>query len=209
MYLSFPRLKENGFLNRIKTQENDTIKIQISGSTEITAEISSTDTINVLLDHIDQKDSRFIYNGMVLNPSLTFNFYGITDKDTVYVLPSETYKPQNIPENHPAPDLTKQLQAHFNKYWAHRTADPEAFQRFKDTADPRTAHENARLVDIQRSKMESNPRQYRAMCTKIMNSPHSQPLLSRPKLAADDQMQKSAPFGMRNDNMVASSGPKI
>ena len=210
MFLSVSRLKGSGFLNRISAQDG-LISINLSqDNQQQETQISRLDSISVLTDITKQEGSRFVYNGMILNPSLTFAFYGITEKDIIYVLPPEPKEVQKIPEKAKLPDMTKQLRDHFNKHWAHRTADPEeAFQRFKDTADPKTARENARIMDLQRSKMEANPAQYRKMCLKFQNSNMAKPLDVPAKIPISSQLQKEPSLGINNRNVLPNQRPEI
>ena len=210
MFLSVNRLKANGFLNRIQP-ENSSITINLSNNNQqqIT-EISRMDSISVLSDIIKQEGSRFVYNGMILNPSLTFAFYGINEKDVIFVLPPEPKEIQKMPEKPQIPDMTNQLRDHFNKHWAHRTADPEeAFERFKNTADPKTARENARIIDLQRSKIEANPAQYRKMCTKFQNANQAKPFGVPTKFQISPQLQKETAMGINHQSMLHNKAPKV
>ena len=51
--------------------------------------------------------------------------------------------------------------------------DPEfVFQRFQDSINPETAFEAARITDIYRSRIESNPLSFRKFCKKYHNYSH-------------------------------------
>jgi hypothetical protein len=144
------------------------INIRLTGRVTASVTVSNQDPISVLLKESPQKSYKLVYNGTILNPSLSFSFYGITQRDLIYVISPQTKEVVKTPPVSQIPDLTKHIREHFDRNWAHRTNDTEAtFQRFKDSVDKVTCMENARLVDIKRSKMEANPSQYRKVCQRF------------------------------------------
>ena len=142
--------------------------IRLAGRFSAQTTISLDDPISILNKITEKSDFRYVYNGMVLNSSLSFSFYGISERDIIYVIAPEEKTCKVSIATQTVPDITQQLRSHFDKHWAQHLSDPEtAFQRFQDAANPITARENARLNDLQRAKAESTPVGYRKICAKF------------------------------------------
>ena len=156
---------------RFRPPESSTINIRIAGNISQEKIISIQDEISILKDISKNEDCRFVYNGMILNPALSFAFYGIKENDTIFIVTPENQNKLVSVGTQAVPDLTAQLRSHFDKHWAHKLSDPEAaFQKFMDATDPITARENARLMDLHRNKVESSTVGYRKLCTKFKNA---------------------------------------
>lgn len=66
--------------------------------------------------------------------------------------------------------VNKKMQKIFIEKCSGNMRDPEfVFQRFKDSINPDTAFEAARITDIYRSKIESNSLSFRKLCKKYNN----------------------------------------
>ena len=151
------------------------MEVRLTGKVSKTVRVSNYDQISTLLKELPKKNARLVYNGMVLNPSLTFSFYGISQKDLIFVISAQTKETFDSTATHDIPDITKQLREHFNKNWANSVSDPDAaFQRFNDSANPVTSMENARIMDLRKSKMEASPLQYRKLCQRFKKMEASQ-----------------------------------
>ena len=157
--------------SRYRPPNPSTVRIHLSGNVSTEKTISTNDEISTLMEFANNGDSRFVYNGMILNPALSFAFYGITENDTIYVVTPENHHKLVSVGTQAVPDMTAQLRSHFDKHWGHRLSDPDtAFQKFKDAYDPITARENARLIDLHRTKIESSTIGYRRLCSKFRNA---------------------------------------
>ncbi|EAY05662.1 hypothetical protein TVAG_216380 [Trichomonas vaginalis G3] len=144
------------------------ITIRISGRAKLTTKISPFDAIESLDDLTENKGYRFVYNGAILLPTLSFSFYKIKENDIIYAVSPKVPETPIVAQERKIPDMTKQLREYFDRNWAHRVADPEeAFKRFQDTADPRVKYENARINDIIRDKQESSAAGFRKVCSRF------------------------------------------
>ena len=89
---------------------------------------------------------RFIFNGVELIESMTFDFYGIKDGDSIIALPAD--------------------QAVFSTHqWLNLTRDSDTFNDcMRWMLDPRTNGEASRLRDLHMLKMERRSKLFMRMC---------------------------------------------
>ncbi|KAK8883284.1 hypothetical protein M9Y10_045935 [Tritrichomonas musculus] len=106
--------------------------------------ISNSDTsFNLITNHE--------HSNSILNPNISLN--------------------RNDQKNRSSNDLVnKKVQKFFMEKCSGNMRDPEfVFQRFKDSINPKTAFEAARITDIYRSRIESNSSSFRKLCKKYNN----------------------------------------
>ena len=91
---------------------------------------------------------RFIFNGVELLESNTFESYGIKDGDSIIALPAD--QTDSIITTH---------------QWLNLTRDSDTFNDcMRWMLDPRTSGEAARLRDLHRMKMARRPKLFMRMC---------------------------------------------
>ncbi|OHS99162.1 hypothetical protein TRFO_34433 [Tritrichomonas foetus] len=132
----------------------------------------------------EQNEVRFIYNGQVLSPALSFAFYDISNNAEIYVIGScptnKNVMANNIKHrrnqklNRNSCNLVNEslrenerVKKFFNEKLAGKINEPDiVLQRFQDAINPMTAHESARLTDLYRSRIEANTKSFRKLCHK-------------------------------------------
>lgn len=91
---------------------------------------------------------KFIFNGSILAPEMTFDFYGIRNGDTIIALSKESH------ENYTTTGR-----------WITLTRDNENFsESIKSMIHPRTAREASRLKDLHLMKLERKPKLFMKLC---------------------------------------------
>lgn len=171
------------------------LTIRISGRAKLTTTIDPTNMIQCLDELTDNKGYKFVYNGAILSPTLSFSFYNIKDNDLIFAVSPKMPDVTSITPERKVPDMTKQLREYFDKNWAHRVADPdESFKRFQEAADPRTTRENARINDLIRDKQESTPVGYRKICSRLENASLNKQTVFSPSKSVHPPQQ--SPYSM-------------
>lgn len=138
--------------------------------------VNRFDNLYVLADKLQKQSVRFIHNGNVIVPALSFAFHNVQDGDSITAI--------NCHEI-PTPDFNdgledrlrdrelklSQLSHRFNSHWSHRVQDPEAiFQRVKASLDPRTSREQARISDISRQRFEVDTIRHRQVIHRFIHN---------------------------------------
>ena len=102
-----------------------------------------TGQISALQSLWPESPKRFIYNGNQLHETMTFNFYGIRDGDSIIALPKYQFNDLKCSQ------------------WMCLSRDYDSFNEYmKWMVDPRTSDEAARIRDLHIMKMEKRPRAY-------------------------------------------------
>ena len=96
---------------------------------------------------------RFIFNGVQLLESNTFESYGIKDGDSIIALPAD--QTDSIITTH---------------QWLNLTRDSDTFNDcMRWMLDPRTSGEASRLRDLHLMKMERRPKVFMRMCAPFVS----------------------------------------
>lgn len=117
--------------------------------------------------------ARILWNGTVVSPALSFDFYAIKSGDQIVV-----EEPRVLPERgcgsvdraHVNELRCSQLRDQFYRKLANSVKDPEAvLDRIQWMANSMTSMEVARMSDLVHMNAESTPAIYRKTCSRLMN----------------------------------------
>lgn len=148
----------------------DRVNVLVNG---VSLNLNPLDTLFSIEDFFGVRQMRFISNGRVLIPASTLKFNGVKDGDTILAIGPRN--DDNISRNRSMMNKRKlfsieKLKERFDKNWANKFVDPDAiYEQLRDSTDPKTAAESARLSDLFRMRVESNSSAYRKVCTKFSN----------------------------------------
>jgi hypothetical protein len=136
------------------------ITIELRGAVTHFVTVSTSDTISSLCA---VSGFRFVHNGRLLSPALSFGFLGVRDGDVVFVVAAPR---QPTPVCPAKPQLSRnaanRLRERFDAHCSSRFKDPDAaFAYVRDRMDPVTAREAARLTDLFKNRVEECPASYR------------------------------------------------
>ncbi|KAK8842356.1 hypothetical protein M9Y10_025935 [Tritrichomonas musculus] len=164
-------LQDLEIANEAKTPEQ--VNVFVNGQL---LTINSLDPIYEIENVIGIRNMRFVSNGRVLLPALSFKFNGIKDGSTIIALPPKNDIPklthttsfQRIKYNETKRFTISKIKERFEKNWAEKYRDPDSiFEQLRDTTDPRTADESARISDLFRMRIENNHIAFRKVCNKF------------------------------------------
>lgn len=140
------------------------------------ASFNSLDPLYSIEDMLGTRNLRFVSNGRLLSPALSFKFNEIKDGDSISALPHQ----QNMPilQKPTSYQITKfnaskrfkvnKIKERFEKNWAEKYIDPDSvFEQLRDATDPRTADESARISDLFKMRVENNRFAFRKVCNKL------------------------------------------
>ena len=139
-----------------KTEYGETIEITINAENPKKIKVDSMEQISILDKYSYSTKYSIIYNGMILNPSLSFAFYGIRNGDNIYIVKR---KEKAIRKKD---DSTSYLSEYHLR---------ELIRQVNSANYPEQEslhHEAVRLVDLSFNKLMYRPTSYRRMCT-ILN----------------------------------------
>lgn len=161
-----------------------------------------------------QSNFKIIFEGRVLSPALSFSFQGVKDGSELFVIHSnQNSSTSNIRRSDkfltPNQIITKRfltngkrenimnhLHQRFDKQWGNKFHDSDSvFEQIKDSIDPTTAGESARLSDIKRLRAEENNNTYQKVCQrfqKIESSNDYFPNYSIPTIVPGKQSEPSS-----------------
>ena len=150
------------------------LSINIKGLIESTIIVSPYDSIQNALNRLGLCHCYAIHNGIVLSTALTFAFYEIGKGESIYIvdnkkaLPSVNYYQLKKNKSRPLHQETvNKLRKLFNDKFDGKLKDLDsAFNFVKCTIDPTSSREAAKVHDLSRQKIESNPVSYRKLLKK-------------------------------------------
>lgn len=115
-------------------------------------------------------DLQFLHKGRILCPSMSLAFLGVNDGDEIYAVGMPSIPVRAKPKSSPSlsgPSLDR-LRERFDAKWATRFRDPDAvFEQLRDSSNPLTAAESARLADLFRTRIETNVSGFRRVCNRF------------------------------------------
>lgn len=137
------------------------IKLHVKGVIDQEIVVPITDQICTLQQYIHNDDYRVVYNGMVLNTSLSFMFYEIANDDTIYVI-------HNCEISRKAKRKIRADSASINMKIANMMKQKCAIL-FNDEKSPNDniSLESSRLLDLSFNKIAYRPSSYRRVCRVI------------------------------------------
>ena len=147
------------------------IRIDLHGCIDLTISVLPADSISSIQNYTLLQNCQYLCKNLVLCPAMSFAFYDITDGDQIYVQSNETEHSLQYSKKHSSskPNMSL-LRKRFDLKFAPRFKEPdEIFQQIQASIDPETSMESARLSDISKIKIESNPLAFRRVCTRFSN----------------------------------------
>jgi hypothetical protein len=128
--------------------------------------MASSDRIGNLRDRVDVVDCDLLFNGEILMDSVTFQMYGIHDRDAIVAVRRVA---QSLDVSH----------------WLSITRDSEAFQdRIRFFFNEQTSRELGRISDVAMLRIERRPRMFRRMCYAVESVEEQRPEDLQKKLNA-------------------------
>ena len=150
--------------NIYNTEINNYITINLKGSLNETLQLPRFDQILVIFQGLPSHRYKIIYNGIVLNDTLSFSFYGISDNSTFFIVEEPSYLKKTN-------ELAKKEAK--SRYRQEKEEDRiRLFRKYslglkEQNSDPLREPEVARLNDLFRGRLESNPSIYRKICSRF------------------------------------------
>lgn len=162
--------------------DNKLFMVSDSGLTESTIIVNNFDQVSSIFEIIGLSNNKYklIYKDKILCPALSFAFYNIQNNDTISIV--ESHMTLNVYSKHncsikqsSSSNIIKNIQQTqlleqsikekdlHNRYISNSNYNN---QRYQDSLNPHIANESARLTDIYRSRIESNTKSFRKLCTK-------------------------------------------
>lgn len=149
------------------------IRIFFHGVVECVMSFKTTDCLFDVSDRLNLSNVRYVSKGSLLIPSFSLGFQGIQDGDEMYVIhraPDITVDNEDVRNRDKKTnnDMLSKLREKFDRGWAHKFKDPESvFKQLKDASNPITASESARISDLFRIRVETNPSAFRKVCARF------------------------------------------
>ncbi|OHS95609.1 hypothetical protein TRFO_38270 [Tritrichomonas foetus] len=169
--------------------------INIAGIIDDSLFVSPFDSLQNALNRLGLSHCYVVYNGSLLSTALSFSFYNIKGNDTIYLVDNKNVRP-TIPSSYkntrslcndnkssygrafqrrscekPRPlhqGMVNKLRKAFNEKYGNRLRDPDtAFNMMKCSVDPTSAREAARVNDLFRQRIETNPSSFRKISAKF------------------------------------------
>ena len=148
---------------------NETITIHLKGVVDETVSVKRCDAPYCLCPP-GFTDVKYVHNGRVLCRSMSFAFLGVNDGDEIHVVGPQP-RVQRPVIRPPVPRNARRLdklRERFDATYAPRFRDPDAvFEQLRDSSDPLTAGESARLADLFRTRVETSVSGFRRVCTRF------------------------------------------
>ena len=133
---------------------SDEIELSVTGKINKKIKVNKMDQISILTENMKDSKNSIIYNGMILNPSLSFGFYGISNGDHIHILERKN-KPFNKKD-----DLDFGFDEIEYRFLLRQVKGSNSFRE----TDPTVRNEAVRLVDLSFNKLVYRPTSYRRMC---------------------------------------------
>ena len=162
---SFDHINKFSLNNNFGTEK---LRLQVRGAIDCEISVSLADSIGHIGEMFALPNCRYMYHNMILCPAMSFAFYNVIENDEITVLPLPETNCSISPKQTKSRDITSLLRDRFNSKYANNFSDPEAvFQQLQYSINPETAHESARLADLSRLRIETNPHFYRKICSRF------------------------------------------
>ena len=138
--------------------------------------VNSLDPLYSIENILGNRNMRFVSNGRILSPALSFTFNGIKDGDSITALhPQQNISQFDLPTPYQRSKYgaskrfkVNKIKERFEKNWAEKYIDPDSvFEQLRDATDPRTANESARISDLFKMRVENNRFAFRKVCLKL------------------------------------------
>ena len=139
--------------NGVRT-DSEEIEVALCGKINKKIKVNTFDTISKLTENMNDSKNSIIYNGMVLNPSLSFGFYGITNGDLLHIIERRN---RQIGKRDDTDFGFDEMEYRF------LLRHVKSSGSFRET-DPSVRNEAVRLVDLSFNKLVYRPTSYRRMC---------------------------------------------
>ncbi|EAX92699.1 hypothetical protein TVAG_148020 [Trichomonas vaginalis G3] len=147
--------------NSSNSVNEETITIRITGREKTIISISNYKPISIIDEFMDNKGYRFVYNGMILNPALSFAFYKIKNNSLIFAVKGKESNLDTEKKSNSQIDKTHQLKDYFQRNWAHHFANPE--QAFENSQNPSIVKEALRIHDLSLERKESSISEFRKL----------------------------------------------
>lgn len=176
---SFPM----GTVIDINLTGNDSYLVPDDSLSTTTITVKITDPVSSIFDAIGSpnRQDKIVFNGQILCPALSFAFYNIHNNDTISLISpqmptsisagnlsgnvplkdSSSNRPVLIAAPLPLPITHKRTLFHSNSSNFFKSISP------KNNREQSRAAETARLTDIYKTRIESNSKSFRKLCTKF------------------------------------------
>lgn len=175
------------------------MRLQLVGFITQEVEAHTTDSIHDLLERIGAPNARVIIGGSLVSPAFSLSFYGLNDGDIVNIVPpvvqdedKEMEKWNRAPQSF-SKETVDRMRSLFNESYAYRMKDPEeVFERARVSIDPITSRECARVKDLFRMRIESNPSVFGKIIYRFSLEMKDKPDVNSPVICKTVVPQKAA-----------------
>jgi len=144
-------------------RSNDFITIHVVGDHNCQLSVRRFDQILSLKEY-GIKGTRFVMNGILLNPSLSFGFYEIAEQATIHVIGDRLLSKMEIKDQDKKWRVKDRLIKEENRLLLLQKYQMNSNDSL---SDPLREPEVARLNDVFRGRLEANPSVFRKICTRF------------------------------------------